>query len=234
LGAVAAVGMLHTVVPDHGAPGITLIARQHDWTNQEVAQAAGTGHIVSTLAIGLVVWIAGVTFATKFGGWIAISSLRALNRGSHHGRLHGHTHAHGRSHGPIGFHGPELARIVTDHDSLESGHSGDRVWVETGLADGARQRFEFVRYDFTVTVPIAHGAHVHSYDASFAARHDDPDDHTDDSAARPARVCSPSTLLRTGTAGPTCICTFTTTAPIRTLPLWIRLCTPIARASMNR
>ena len=98
VGAVAAVGVLHTVVPDHWLP-ITLIARQQGWSKLEVARAAliaGTGHTVSTLLIGLVVWIAGVAFATKFGnlvsivsslaligfgGWIAISSLqRALRR----------------------------------------------------------------------------------------------------------------------------------------------------------
>ena len=96
IGAVAGVGVLHTVVPDHWVP-ITLIARQHGWTKREVARAAfiaGTGHTVSTLLIGLVVWIAGVAFATKFGNlvsivssaaliafglWIAISSLRELN-----------------------------------------------------------------------------------------------------------------------------------------------------------
>jgi hypothetical protein len=106
IGAVAAVGVLHTVVPDHWVP-ITLIARQQGWTKREVARAAliaGTGHTVSTLLIGVVVWIAGVAFATKFGnlvsivsslaligfgGWIAISSLLEL-RGGGHG--HGHRH----------------------------------------------------------------------------------------------------------------------------------------------
>jgi hypothetical protein len=57
VGAVAAVGILHTVVPDHWVP-ITLIARQYGWSRTETARAslqAGVGHVLSTLAIALVV-----------------------------------------------------------------------------------------------------------------------------------------------------------------------------------
>src|SRR6202041_3091861 len=91
IGAVAAVGILHTVVPDHWVP-ITLLARQQGWTKAEVARAAlvsGTGHTLSTLLIG---------------------------------RGHGHVHNHGNGHGhgeKAGIHGPELARIVSDHDLIE-------------------------------------------------------------------------------------------------------------------
>ncbi len=103
--AVAAVGVLHTLVPDHWVP-IALIARQRGWSRRETAGAAlraGTGHVVSTLAIGLVVWIAGVAVATRFGhavsvlssvaliafgGWIAISSWRELRASGGHGHEH--------------------------------------------------------------------------------------------------------------------------------------------------
>ena len=104
--AVGAVGVLHTMVPDHWAP-IALIARQQRWTRGETARAAlqaGTGHVVSTLLIGLAVWIAGVAFATRFGqavstlssvaliafgGWIAVSSWRELRAaGGHHHHDH--------------------------------------------------------------------------------------------------------------------------------------------------
>src|SRR5579872_5661602 len=92
VGAVAAVGVLHTIVPDHWVP-ITLIARQRGWSKGETARAsfrAGTGHVLSTLLIAAVVWLAGVAVATRFGhivdsaasialvafgGWIAISAL---------------------------------------------------------------------------------------------------------------------------------------------------------------
>ena len=43
--AVATVGVLHTIVPDHWVP-ITLIARQRGWSKSETARAAlqaGTG-----------------------------------------------------------------------------------------------------------------------------------------------------------------------------------------------
>jgi hypothetical protein len=128
--AVAVVGVLHTVVPDHWVP-ITLLARQRGWSKAETARAAlqaGTGHVVTTLILGLVVWAAGAAFATRFGrwvdtaasialvafgGWIGISAWRELrgNHGHshshgglfgghhHHGEHGGHEHAHGFDHG---------------------------------------------------------------------------------------------------------------------------------------
>jgi ABC-type nickel/cobalt efflux system permease component RcnA len=100
--AVIVVGVLHTLVPDHWVP-ITLIARQRGWTRMQTARAAfgaGLGHTLSTLAIGVIVWIAGAVAAQRFGtivslvsslaligfgGWIAIASWREL-------REHGHQH----------------------------------------------------------------------------------------------------------------------------------------------
>ena len=78
--AVVAVGVLHTIVPDHWAP-ITLLARQRGWTRGQTARAAfiaGLGHTLSTLAIGLVVWIAGLAFAVRFGHYVSIASSLAL------------------------------------------------------------------------------------------------------------------------------------------------------------
>jgi ABC-type nickel/cobalt efflux system permease component RcnA len=107
LGAVTTVGVLHTIVPDHWVP-IVLIARQRGWSNKETAHAAlkaGTGHVVSTLLIAVIVWVAGATLATRFGhyvdiisslsliafgGWIAASSLREM----HHGHEHHHEHTY--------------------------------------------------------------------------------------------------------------------------------------------
>lgn len=93
--AVAVVGVLHTAVPDHWAP-ISLLARQHRWSRQKTARTAfiaGLGHVISTLAIALVVWFAGAALAARFGHllswlssaalvvfgmWIAIGSWREL------------------------------------------------------------------------------------------------------------------------------------------------------------
>jgi len=175
IGAVAAVGVLHTIVPDHWVP-ITLVARQQGWTKAETARAslkAGTGHVLSTLAIALVVWGAGVAFAERFGhwvdtaasialvgfgGWIAISSLLAMRSGGHG---HSHSHGHGHSHGPViagAIHGPELELIKTDHGDLSlsifeagvpprfrlTGSHDDTVTVETTRDDGSRQAFAMV------------------------------------------------------------------------------------------
>jgi nickel/cobalt transporter (NicO) family protein len=135
VGAVAAVGVLHTVVPDHWVP-ITLIARQRGWSKAETARAslqAGAGHVLSTLLIASVVWLAGVAVATRFGHivdiaasialivfglWIGVSAWRELRgRGGHshsHGHSHNHSHAHDVAHfGGDGVHGPELQRIPT-------------------------------------------------------------------------------------------------------------------------
>ena len=115
IGAVAAVGVLHTIVPDHWVP-ITLIARQRGWSKVETARAslqAGIGHVLSTLLIAVVVWLAGVAVATRFGhivdtaasialvafgSWIAISAWRELRGNAGHGHSHGHSHGHGHSH----------------------------------------------------------------------------------------------------------------------------------------
>lgn len=39
VGAIAAVGVLHTIVPDHWVP-VTLIARQRGWSKGETARAS--------------------------------------------------------------------------------------------------------------------------------------------------------------------------------------------------
>jgi hypothetical protein len=141
---VGVVGVLHTIVPDHWLP-IALLARQRGWSKAETARAAfqaGIGHVVSTLVIALVIWLAGVAVAAQFGqfidtaasvalvafgGWIAVSSWRELRRGHVHG--HGHAHGHGHTHshdfpflgrpGHAEIHGPELQRIDTGHGVIE-------------------------------------------------------------------------------------------------------------------
>src|ERR1700675_4043700 len=122
IAAVATVGVLHTIVPDHWVP-ITLIARQRGWTRGQIARAAllaGTGHVVTTLILAAIVWLAGVAVAARFGHWvdtisslaliafglwIAISSWFELRSGDGHGHSHGsHGHTHDFSHlpGPSG------------------------------------------------------------------------------------------------------------------------------------
>jgi hypothetical protein len=142
VGAVAVVGVLHTIVPDHWVP-ITLIARQQAWSKGETARAslqAATGHVLSTLLIASIVWLAGVAFAERFGqlvntvsslaliafgGWIAVSAWRELHGGHGHGHRHafphlqGHPHGHGHDAPAGSLHGPELQRIATDEGAIE-------------------------------------------------------------------------------------------------------------------
>jgi nickel/cobalt transporter (NicO) family protein len=109
--AVAAVGVLHTIVPDHWVP-LALFARQRGWSKAETgfrAVQAGTGHVLSTLALALLFWAAGVAAAAPFGhlvdilsslalvlfgGWIALSAWSEIRHGHPHGPAHSHRHDH--------------------------------------------------------------------------------------------------------------------------------------------
>jgi hypothetical protein len=178
IGAVAAVGVLHTIVPDHWVP-IALIARQRGWSRSETARAslqAGFGHVMSTLLIAAVVWLAGVAFATRFGhlvdtatslaligfgGWIALGSLREIQDAGRHG--HAHSHGHDFSYSGTAtdsIHGPEQQHFTTDEGELRlsifergmlphfrlSGLPIDIARVETVREDGGRQLFRFENY----------------------------------------------------------------------------------------
>ena len=174
VGAVAAVGVLHTIVPDHWVP-ITLIARQRGWTQAETGRTAfkaGVGHVLSTLAIAAIVWLAGVAVAQRFGHWvdtiasvalvgfglwIAISAWRDLR--GHRGHGHSHGHSHDRPHGDSSdaVHGPELQRLQIEHGIVDlsiyesgapprfrlTGNCGDSAVLETKRDDGRRQTFAF-------------------------------------------------------------------------------------------
>jgi ABC-type nickel/cobalt efflux system permease component RcnA len=125
--AVAAVGVLHTIVPDHWLP-IALIARQEGWARRTTVRAAfgaGLGHSLSTLAIGAVVWLMGAAVATRFGQalsvvaslaligfglWVAAASFRELRRDA---AGHGHHDRGGRQHS----HGPDVS-----HSAPSVGH----------------------------------------------------------------------------------------------------------------
>jgi ABC-type nickel/cobalt efflux system permease component RcnA len=133
VGAVTSVGVLHTLVPDHWVP-ITLIARQRGWSKGETARAAlqaGIGHVLSTLLIALIVWLAGAAFAQRFGhivdtvsslaliafgNWFAISAWRDLRKHGGHGHSRGHDFPH--------LHGSEEGH---DHDGHWPLATGDKT-----------------------------------------------------------------------------------------------------------
>jgi len=128
IAAVAAVGVFHTIVPDHWAP-IALLARQRGWSRTQTARAAagaGLGHTISTLLIALAVWFAGVAFAARlghlinaiaslalvaFGLWILIGAWREIHNenshphaGQHRETLEGHAHVHAHRGGLVHTH----------------------------------------------------------------------------------------------------------------------------------
>lgn len=77
---VGAVGVLHTLVPDHWLP-ISVIARQRRWNAARTATAAataGVGHTVSTLVLGAIMWAAGAVVAERFGHVVSYASSAAL------------------------------------------------------------------------------------------------------------------------------------------------------------
>lgn len=109
IASVVAVGVLHTMVPDHWGP-IAILARQRGWTRGETARAAaqaGAGHVVTTLAFGVVVWIVGAAAAKRFGVivdelasvaligfglWIAFGAWREMREARHEHDHHDHDH----------------------------------------------------------------------------------------------------------------------------------------------
>ena len=190
IGAVFIVGVLHTIVPDHWVP-IVLLARQRQWSRAETARVAlraGSGHVLSTLVIALVVWLAGVAAATRFGdavdtaaslalvafgGWIALSSWREL------AEHQGHGHSHGGRFAPVGsIHGLEMQRLATEFGMLElsiyetgvprrfrrTGARADAVKLETLRPDGTRQAFFFADHgtfwESVEEIPEPHGFEV--------------------------------------------------------------------------
>ena len=77
---VAAVGVLHTIVPDHWGP-IVVVARTRRWTLARTARAAaiaGVGHVLSTLVLGAMIWVAGAVLAKYYAHLISLASAVAL------------------------------------------------------------------------------------------------------------------------------------------------------------
>src|SRR5579872_3062252 len=115
---VAAIGVLHTMVPDHWAP-IAVLARGQGWSRGRTARAAalaGFGHVTSTLLLGLVAWAIGTIAAAHyaylvnrisaialiaFGTWIAYTGWREIASAvdeHKHGHAHPHRHSDGTEH----------------------------------------------------------------------------------------------------------------------------------------
>ena len=178
IGAVAAVGVLHTVVPDHWMP-IALIARQHRWSHRETALAAlqaGCGHVVSTLAIAIAVWLAGAAFAARFGslvdraaslalialgGWIAISAIRELRNGEADPINHASSHR-------------TLAHF---HSSAKVGDAGTTYQVnyadKSGFGDSSKHSRHYMPLGGGLAVAASHEhLHRHGYGAEHAHWHD--------------------------------------------------------------
>jgi len=151
---VLIVGVLHTVVPDHWVP-IVLIARQRGWSKIETARAAlqaGTGHVVTTLILALVVWVAGVAVAAQFGHlidsissialvgfglWFAVISWREIHSAEGHG--HGQSHGHGHSHSHDFSHlDHEHSGHTHEHGTHTHGDAGvevDKLYAPMKLRD---------------------------------------------------------------------------------------------------
>ncbi len=159
LGSVIVVGVLHTMVPDHWAP-IMLIARQKKWSKAQTALAAlqaGTGHVVTTLLIAVVVWIAGVAVATRFGTlvdtlssfaligfglWIAIGSWREMH------------HEHGHYHGDV-YH-PHEHRDDDDSHSHESKRTALLLILGSSpMIEGIPAFFAAAKYGIGLIIPMA-------------------------------------------------------------------------------
>lgn len=148
---VAAVGVLHTLVPDHWAP-IVVLGRQQGWSPARTARAAalaGLGHVTTTLALGLLLWVVGATLAVHyarlvnvgaaaallaFGAWIAYGGWRELRSGDAHehstrGHAHQHRHAdglqhvHWHEHHEADWHVVDGGALLHEHDHAAAGRT---------------------------------------------------------------------------------------------------------------
>ncbi len=131
---VGAVGILHTLVPDHWLP-ISLLARQRGWNARQTAGSAaiaGIGHTLSTLFLGILVWLAGVLVAQRFGHVLSYASSAALiafglwiavgaAREQQHGHRHLHQHADGTIH--THYHVHEEDELLHEHEHEASGRA---------------------------------------------------------------------------------------------------------------
>jgi hypothetical protein len=159
LGAVVAVGILHTMVPDHWAP-IALIARQKKWSRAQTVRAAlqaGTGHVVTTLLIAAVVWIAGFAFASRFGHVVdTISSLALIGFGLWIAigawlEMH-HEHGH--------YHGGEFHPHEHHHDDESHTHASQRTALllilgSSPMIEGIPAFFAASKYGIGLIIPVA-------------------------------------------------------------------------------
>lgn len=171
IGGVVAVGVLHTVVPDHWLP-IAILARQQGWSRGETAWAAaraGFGHVMSTVLLGLAVWFGGAALARRFGAtidlassaalvafgaWVAVSAWRELP--GRQARRHGHAHRHHHDH----RHGHHR------HDDDEPEWIADPLYAAAGAGVAVALRHRHIH---------RHGGglpHVHWHDHEGGTEHD--------------------------------------------------------------
>jgi hypothetical protein len=149
---VAAVGVLHTLVPDHWAP-IVVVGRQRGWSVAHTARAAavaGLGHVTSTLVLGIIAWAVGASLSVGyghavsvvaavalilFGAWIGYTGWREVSAGHDHAHPtagHAHLHSHGdvaghvhwHEHDERGFHPVDGgAAVAHDHGHAVAGRT---------------------------------------------------------------------------------------------------------------
>jgi ABC-type nickel/cobalt efflux system permease component RcnA len=142
---VAAVGVLHTVVPDHWAP-IVVLARQQGWSIARTVRSAalaGFGHVTTTLLLGALLWIVGASLAARyahfvsvisalalivFGLWIAYAGWREVHNERGHAHLHRHEggleHLHRHEHGQDDWHSVTADAIALhSHEHVVAGRT---------------------------------------------------------------------------------------------------------------
>lgn len=69
IGVVVAVGVLHTIVPNHWLPTALLTWQQGAAGDRWTAARAGFGHVLSTMLIGSAVWLVGAALRSDLARW---------------------------------------------------------------------------------------------------------------------------------------------------------------------
>ncbi len=129
VGAAAAVGLVHSILPDHWVP-LSVVGRTQGWSLVRVARISGLaagGHVVASLLLAGVVAAVGLRFQREIdvqqghivGGVLVLTGLGFLVWGV---TGHGHSHDHEDDHDPHEHDPHEHEHVESDPVSLAHEH----------------------------------------------------------------------------------------------------------------
>src|SRR5256885_3525003 len=132
------VAFFHAAIPTHWLPFVAA-GRAQRWTHSKtllITALAGTGHVLATAVLGLILTIFGVALSSRIGTWFpqiagalliglglfyvwrqlsghAHSHTHLFSKGGHSGNEHEHKHQHELKESLAHFRAPDISRTRT-------------------------------------------------------------------------------------------------------------------------